>query len=202
MEYKNLSDYRQLIKKAIAWAGKCEAVWIEDSELGFVREAGKPWIELEDVTLTEISSFEESEESEDETAENPREVYQVAQKTLRVKVRGRSRIQAQTNPTLRNGFDVLGDVQSRLQMPYTKDAFLIYDISLGDIGIVRNMPILEFDDRMESQALMEVDFHIVIIDTDPASDGTFIESMDLTSDIEGVSEDLQIDGEIIPEPEE
>lgn len=208
--YLTLGQMLERIQKAISWAGKCKAPFVEDSDLGLIREANQPWIEVELSTLEQLSDeavSEDIEDPEEPSVENPRKEYVVTQKLLTLRLRGRSRNQDITSFGFRSGFTVLSDVQSRIRFPVVDSLFFDSDqLALAEVGDVVNSPTaLIMDDRRESQATLMLSFNVALVDDDTASVGTYIESADITTDFENpagesLPDELQWEQEVIESP--
>lgn len=105
------------------------------------------------------------------------------------------------NPGL-DALNYLEIARTKLHQPTIREALKAAGLAINWDSAIILVRDTKFDNRMESRAIFDVQFRAVqMIDLspDPSSDESFIDQIELSSDIEDVDPDLNLTDELIPQ---
>ena len=182
--------------KYVEWAAGCVAVWINTNEHGLVREDEGAWCELSLSRFKKTSK--EIRERDTGALIYPRQEVLNIEGILQIQANFKSRTQDLDDAA----YNYATKAQNLIDLPYARQTFLTPNqLSLNVVGDVIDMP-KSVDDRVEDIAVVEYDLNAVLTIEDSAAVGTYIEHIELTSNIKNVigtslDSSLQLDDEVI-----
>lgn len=199
MNSPTLPQKMEAIRNAISWAGRGLPIFfVRQKEGGRIREPNRNWGEIELFSIRTVErDYVTDIDRDNETGNDPEPRQEVAigtrQITLQLSVRSRAQ-----EPEKSGWYDA-ADLSLRLAYNRVDDIWLRpNNITLGQITVINDKP-YQYENRIEDLALFELVFFTVIEDNDNAARGTWIESIDATSEIDGLPDAAQMDREIFPE---
>ena len=199
--YPPIAKRTEAIKDWACWATGVTAVWGDQPDGGLVRDSDAPWIELRPKRIMKVGTDEKiHEETGDATW--PRREVTVAQRVLTFEMRGFSRSQDHWAA----GWAALLDAHIKMENRAGKDKYFSPNcLSLNTVGDIINMPTERiFDSRIEDIAMFEFSMNTTLTDIDSRSIGSWIEQVEVTSEIKDAGgEDLldssiQLNDEVLP----
>lgn len=199
MNSPTLPQKMEAIRNAISWAGRGLPVFfVRQKEGGRIREPNRNWGEIELFSIRTIEQdYVTDIDRDNETGNDPEPRQEIAigtrQITLQLSIRSR------TQEPEKSGWYDATDLSLRLAYSRVADIWLRpNNIVLNQISVINDKP-YNYENRIEDLALFELVFLTVIEDNDSTARGTWIESIDVTSEIDDMQEALQMDKEIFPE---
>jgi hypothetical protein len=195
------------IRDACAWATGVCGDWAYKKEAFELPEDNEPWFELRmgrmrELGVDDICYTDNGVPAGDPGGEFPRQDTIVGQRQFFVEMRTFNRDQEQDVVA----WLVADRARTRLRLPYAKERFLTpVNVALAELFEVVPMPTprAPVEQRWRSEAVLEMDLTTVVAETDGAAIGTWIESVEISSDLKncaGVSLDpsIQLDNEVMP----
>jgi hypothetical protein len=196
------------IRDAFAWATRVHGDWKYKKEAFSLPDDNAAWFELSMGRMLELGVDEIRNEdnidpvTEEPYPDKPRAELVCGQRQFFVEVRAKSRDQEQDAVA----WLVLDRARARMRMRHVRDSFL----RAVDVNIVEMLQVIPMPAprkpvalRWQSEALLEIDFTTVINERDDAAVGTWIETIEISSQLRnpgGVLLDpsLQLDNEVMP----
>lgn len=202
-DFPDLPEQFRAFQEAVAWSSESRIVWFNTTDGGDVREANEVWGELflRRIRTLGIDETRYCDLSDSEEWARQDVVNSVKQLDIRLHMRSRQQNFEDANV----GWYKATRTQVRLWYQYVTDTYLKpYQLSLATVGDVIDMPRrADHDDRIEDLAVLDFTLNAVLTDTDEAAVGSWIESLEITSNLknpggEPLSPVLQWDNEVIP----
>jgi len=205
--FPDLPEQLQAFQRFCAWATKCPVVWRDTEEASTVRKANEVWGELllrsiKSIGTDEIRHIDLEDVTPPVALDNPRQECLGGQRLLNIQLNMKSRKQSFENGQV--GWYAAEQARAKIAYPFAMSFFKPVNMSFSSAPNLVNMSTMfSFDDRIEDTAAVEFFMNAVVTDADSAAIGTYIESVEISSDLKhagGASLDasLQLDDEVIP----
>lgn len=199
IENPTLSQKFDCLKDAVIWASReSNTAW--GLQAGpREREPNESWVQLDLLRISGIGSDENRYEDID--GDFPADLTVVGQRLLKIQVTCFSR----NNEHSFAAYTLAENTKGRLSAPFAAENWYSDGcIAFSDATDVINTPDgVTVDNRDESKAIFELSFLTVVTQTDEAFASSFIENIEVTSDLKvsgdaSLDESLQLDEELIP----
>ncbi len=192
-DYPDLSHKFEAFREALEFSSGHEIFWINQNEGGIVREENTVWGELKPLSIASVG-IDEKRNEETGDATNPRQEVICGNRIIRFQLNMRSRDQEHTY----TGWYAAEATRTKLRSAFVRDQFLDpYDLSIATVGDVIDVPEV-FDERLEDVAILEFNLNTTLNITDAAMVGTWIEEIEVTSNLIPLDTSLQWNDEVIP----
>lgn len=192
----NFPDFPQkfdALRDALIWASGCDIFWINQNDGGIVREENKVWGELKPLRISSVGVDEKRNEETDD-ATNPRREIICGNRIIQFQLNMRSRNQEHRY----TGWYAAEEARTKLRSDFALNRFFKpFDLGIATISDILDVP-ETFDDRLEDIAILEINLNTSLNITDAAMVGTWIESIEATSNLIPLGASLQLNDEVMP----
>jgi hypothetical protein len=203
-EHPDLDKKMEAVRDWLAWCSESNIIWIDQKDGGNFRKANRVWGELRPRQITRQGTDEiryEDVDNQAGDAEFPRQDVLISWRQIAFELRMRSRDQEHRQ----SAWYAATRADARSSHRYGRNRWLKpMDLAFADAEAVVNMPtIIEWDDRIEDVANWEFRLNTFLCDRDAAAVGTWIESIEVSSNIRNVvgeplDASLQLNEESMP----